>query len=33
MDGTKQSEVNKARDYGIKLGIPEYQVDFKTFVE
>lgn len=27
--GSDQIEIQKARDYGIKQGIPEYQVDFK----
>ena len=29
VDGYNQSELDKARAYGIKVGIPEYQVGFK----
>ena len=29
LDGYNQTELDKARAYGISIGIPEYQVDFK----
>ena len=28
-NGQDEEQINKAREYGIKVGIPEYQVDFK----
>lgn len=33
IDRTKKEEYVKATEYGIKLGIPEYQVDFSPFVK
>ena len=29
LDGYNQTELDKAKEYGIKIGIPEYQVNFK----
>lgn len=33
VDRTSQEEYNKAKEYGISLGIPEYQVDFHPEVK
>ncbi|MFA6294923.1 MAG: hypothetical protein WC666_00675 [Candidatus Paceibacterota bacterium] len=32
IDRTSQKQYNQAREYGISLGIPEYQVDFDSNV-
>jgi len=33
MDRTSKKQYDKAREYGISLGIPEYQVDFSPHIK